>query len=80
MNLVVDLHSHSPYAGASGKVDFERLRFVMGVKGIDIYGSGDILLEKWEKELDSEFEFDRTRQLWNIGEKKGVSTFSPRQR
>ncbi len=66
MNLVVDLHSHSPYAGASGKVDFERLRFVMGAKGIDIYGSGDILLEKWENELDAEFEFDKERQLWNI--------------
>ena len=67
MNLVVDLHSHSPYAGASGKVDFERLRFVMGAKGIDIYGSGDILLEKWENELDAEFDFDRKKQLWNIG-------------
>ena len=66
MNLVVDLHSHSPYAGASGKVDFERLRFVMGAKGIDIYGSGDILLEKWENELDAEFDFDREKQLWNI--------------
>ena len=77
MNLVVDLHSHSPYAGASGKVDFERLRFVMGVKGIDIYGSGDILLEKWEKELDSEFEFDRTRQLWNIGGKEGGQYLFP---
>ena len=66
MDLVVDLHSHSPYAGASGKVDFERLRFVMGAKGIDIYGSGDILLEKWENELDAEFEFDGKKQLWNI--------------
>ena len=66
MNLVVDLHSHSPYAGASGKVDFERLRYVMGAKGIDIYGSGDILLEKWENELDAEFNFDRKKQLWNI--------------
>ena len=33
MDLVVDLHSHSPYAGASGKVDFERLRFCYGGKG-----------------------------------------------
>ena len=66
MNLVVDLHSHSPYAGASGKVDFKRLRFVMAAKGIDIYGSGDILLEKWENELDAEFDFDSRKQLWNI--------------
>ena len=67
MDLVVDLHSHSPYAGATGKVDFERLRYVMGAKGIDIYGSGDILLEKWENELDGEFAFDEKKQLWNIG-------------
>ena len=29
----------------------------MAAKGIDIYGSGDILLEKWENELDAEFDF-----------------------
>ena len=57
MNIVVDLHSHSPYAGASGKTDFNKLRYVMEIKGIDVYGSGDILLEKWENELDGFFPF-----------------------
>ena len=65
MNLVVDLHSHSPYAGASGKSDFKRLSYVMGIKGINIYGSGDILLKKWEDELDAEFRFDRQKSLWS---------------
>ena len=64
MKLVVDLHSHSPYAGASGKSDFKRLSDVMGIKGIDIYGSGDILLEKWENELNGAFDFDSRRSLW----------------
>lgn len=68
MKYVVDLHSHSPYAGASGKSDFRRLSHVMGIKGINIYGSGDILLEKWEKELDSEFPFDCTKSMWVMKE------------
>ncbi len=67
MNIVADLHSHSPYAGASGKVDFKRLRYVMEAKGIDVYGSGDILLEKWESELDSSFSFDKKKGMWDIG-------------
>jgi len=74
MNIVVDLHSHSPYAGASGKTDFPKLRYVMQAKGIDVYGSGDILLEKWEKELDSGFQFDRKRGMWNIAE-SGKNSF-----
>ena len=69
MNFVVDLHSHSPYAGASGKSDFKRLSYVMGIKGINIYGSGDILLKKWEDELCSEFPFDKQKSMWVI--KKG---------
>lgn len=68
MNYVVDLHSHSPYAGASGKSDFKRLSYVMGIKGINIYGSGDILLKKWEDELDAEFRFDRQKSMWAIKE------------
>lgn len=67
MNIVADLHSHSPYAGASGKVDFEKLRYVMRIKGIDVYGSGDILLKKWEDELDSAFRFDSEKGMWDIG-------------
>ena len=66
MNFVVDLHSHSPYAGASGKSDFKRLSYVMGIKGINIYGSGDILLKKWEDELDAEFHFDKQKNMWVI--------------
>ncbi len=66
MNIVVDLHSHSPYAGASGKTDFKRLCYVMENKGIDVYGSGDILLEKWEHELDSEFSFDVKKGMWKM--------------
>ena len=66
MNYVVDLHSHSPYAGASGKSDFGRLSYVMGIKGINIYGGGDILLKKWEDELDSEFQFDKKKSMWVI--------------
>ena len=66
MNFVVDLHSHSPYAGASGKSDFRRLSSVMRIKGINIYGSGDILLKKWEDELSAEFTFDKKKSMWVI--------------
>ncbi|MCQ2603469.1 MAG: endonuclease Q family protein [Spirochaetia bacterium] len=66
MKIIVDLHSHSPYAGASGKSDFQRLSYVMQVKGIDVYGSGDILLEKWEDELNGAFRFDPSRSFWVI--------------
>jgi len=69
MKISVDLHAHSPYAGATGKVDFERLHFVMKRKGIDVYGSGDILLGKWERELDSAFEFDNSMQMWRLPDK-----------
>lgn len=66
MNIAVDLHAHSPYAGASGKVNFERLQYVMGIKGIDVYGSGDILFEKWLNELDSAFKFDNKSNMWQL--------------
>ncbi|MBN1500571.1 MAG: hypothetical protein JW982_10460 [Spirochaetes bacterium] len=66
MKLTVDLHSHSPYAGGSGKTDFSRLRTVMIKKGISVYGSGDILLRKWEQEVDAAFQFDTKRQMWTI--------------
>lgn len=68
MNIVVDLHSHSPYAGASGKTDFNKLRYVMETKGIDVYGSGDILLEKWENELDGFFPFDVKKGMWAMND------------
>lgn len=64
--ITIDLHAHSPYAGASGKSDFQRLVFVMKHKGIDVYGSGDILLEKWERELDSAFDFNEKKQFWTL--------------
>ncbi|MDX9800172.1 MAG: hypothetical protein RBT69_02405 [Spirochaetia bacterium] len=82
MNIVVDLHSHSPYAGATGKTDFNKLRYVMETKGIDLYGSGDILLEKWENELDGFFPFDDKKGMWEMEslsgcEAAGVSPFDP---
>lgn len=70
MKIVVDLHSHSPYAGASGKADFKKLSYVMKIKGIDVYGSGDILLKKWEDELNGEFDFDKKKSLWILDEGK----------
>ncbi len=66
MRLTVDLHAHSPYAGASGKSNFERLSFVMKHKGIDVYGSGDILHEGWEKELDAAFPYNNANQMWQL--------------
>ncbi len=68
MKLTVDLHSHSPYAGGSGKTDFNRLETVMRKKGISIYGSGDILLEKWLDEISSAFSFDSVKQMWVISD------------
>lgn len=51
MQLTVDLHSHSGYAGGVGQIELNSVAAVMKVKGIDIFGTGDCLLPQRSKEL-----------------------------
>jgi uncharacterized protein (TIGR00375 family) len=43
MDISVDLHSHSGYAGGVGKITLEDVSKTMKLKGIDIFGTGDSL-------------------------------------
>ncbi|HOJ50212.1 MAG TPA: endonuclease Q family protein [Spirochaetota bacterium] len=51
MELILDLHSHSGYSGGVGKIDMYKLSDSMKIKGIDIYGTGDILHPLWSSYL-----------------------------
>ncbi len=44
MNISVDLHSHSGYAGGVGKIELTDVSATMKMKGIDVFATGDILL------------------------------------
>lgn len=54
MNLAVDLHSHSGYAGGVGQVLLTKVSEVMKQKGIDVFGTGDCLLPARSAELQKE--------------------------
>lgn len=43
MDIAVDLHSHSGYAGGVGKITLKDVSETMKLKGIDIFGTGDSL-------------------------------------
>ena len=47
MRLILDLHSHSGYSGGVGVIDIYQLSNSMKIKGIDVYGTGDVLHPKW---------------------------------
>ncbi|MBN1949370.1 MAG: hypothetical protein JW784_06470, partial [Candidatus Cloacimonetes bacterium] len=53
MKLAVDLHSHSSYAGGVGKISLEDISFIMKIKGIDVFGTGDCLCPARTAELSS---------------------------
>ncbi|HPC38062.1 MAG TPA: endonuclease Q family protein [Exilispira sp.] len=49
MILTSDLHCHSGYSGGVGKISLDRLYENLEMKGINLYGSGDILQPEWRK-------------------------------
>ncbi len=53
MNLAVDLHSHSGYAGGVGTILLEDISRTMKMKGIDVFGTGDVLLPQRYRELEN---------------------------
>lgn len=53
MKLAVDLHSHSGYAGGVGTILLEDISRTMKKKGIDVFGTGDVLLPQRYRELET---------------------------
>lgn len=51
MRYVVDLHSHSGYAGGVGNISMETVAETMAKKGIDAFGVGDCLQPAWRETL-----------------------------
>ncbi|MEJ5293089.1 MAG: endonuclease Q family protein [Candidatus Methanosuratincola sp.] len=56
MQLVADLHIHSPYSRATSRnMDFKTLERYAGIKGIDIIATGDFTHPKWREEIRTQF-------------------------
>ena len=51
MRYVVDLHSHSGYAGGVGNISLPDVAETMRKKGIDVFGVGDCLQPAWRGRL-----------------------------
>lgn len=51
MILNCDIHCHSGYSGGVGKISFDKLYENLKLKGINIYGSADVLHPLWRKNL-----------------------------
>ncbi len=51
MQITVDLHSHSGYAGGVGDVSLDAVAQAMAFKGIDVYGCGDCIYPLRTEEL-----------------------------
>ena len=51
MRYVVDLHSHSGYAGGVGNISLETVAQTMAKKGINVFGVGDCLQPAWRQTL-----------------------------
>ena len=49
MRYVVDLHSHSGYAGGVGNISLETVADTMAKKGINAFGVGDCLQPAWRE-------------------------------
>jgi len=53
MRYVVDLHSHSGYAGGVGDISLPVVAETMAQKGINAFGVGDCLQPAWNERLDA---------------------------
>ncbi len=51
MRYVVDLHSHSGYAGGVGTISLSGVADTMAAKGINVFGVGDCLQPAWRESL-----------------------------
>jgi PHP family Zn ribbon phosphoesterase len=51
MRINIDLHCHSNYSPSVFNVSLEKLALAMGLKGIDIMGTGDCLFPQWLETL-----------------------------
>lgn len=51
MILTADIHCHSGYSGGVGKINLDKLYNNLSLKGINLYGSADILHPQWRKQL-----------------------------
>jgi PHP family Zn ribbon phosphoesterase len=51
MELAVDLHAHSSYAGGTGSITLEQVDNTVPLKGIDVIGTGDAQFPIWNLTL-----------------------------
>ncbi|MCB5249935.1 MAG: endonuclease Q family protein [Candidatus Cloacimonadales bacterium] len=65
MQLCVDLHSHSGYAGGVGDIQLNDIVNTMSYKGIDVFGTGDCLYPKRTHELYQELKYENN-QLYRL--------------
>jgi PHP family Zn ribbon phosphoesterase len=56
MEINVDLHSHSGYAGGVGDIGLDDVALAMKKKGIHVYGTGDCLHPGWNGKLRESLE------------------------
>jgi len=54
IQLAVDLHSHSGYAGGVGQIQLDSVSRTMKLKGIEVFGTGDCLLPQRTLELQDQ--------------------------
>jgi PHP family Zn ribbon phosphoesterase len=52
MRINLDLHLHSNYSPGVFNVSLEKIAFGMGLRGIDVVGTGDCLFPKWKDFLE----------------------------
>ena len=57
MQIAVDLHSHSGYAGGVGDISLKDICRSMSYKGIKVFGTGDCILPQRSKELQEELKY-----------------------
>lgn len=51
MKVNIDLHSHSNYSPGVFNISLEKVAYSMGLKGVDVMGTGDYLFPKWRNFL-----------------------------
>ncbi|MHC1598572.1 MAG: endonuclease Q family protein [Candidatus Methanofastidiosia archaeon] len=72
MDLHLDLHSHSGYAGGVGKTSFDDVERNMPLKGIHVVGTGDCLYPAWLNKLRDTLQEEHTG-LFSYAEGSPVS-------
>lgn len=65
MRYVVDLHSHSGYAGGVGNISLEDVAMTMAKKGINAFGVGDCLQPAWRESLQRRLD-EKERGLFSL--------------